>query len=273
MYYFVSSTKILYTENTSLSARYVNTMILFQIHFSSPCQDFSKANRSQTTGKRERADLSLLLIDLIKLTSCSTAVFENVLGIWQRKNVHYMKNIAMEIFKLGYQVRCTVLHACDFGDPQRRPRFFMFISKNTVPLPSLPAKSHGDANSSYLWPYVTIKEALSNVADDDTLPNLKGQTTQLQPGQHGLIRLKPYDVAPTIRAASVKPLHYKHDRCINVREAASIQSFPPWYVFHGSVVSQYRQVGNAVPVELSTAVARSIRQVLLYDYGEDGEEQ
>ena len=107
------------------------------IHWSSPCQDFSQANRAlngtlQVQGKRDRADLSLLLVDFVQLTSCSTAVFENVVGIYQRKNVHYLKNIAKELMKLGYQVRCTILKACDYGDSQKRPRFFMFISKENM---------------------------------------------------------------------------------------------------------------------------------------------
>ena len=78
----------------------------------------------------------------------------------------------------------------------------------------------------------------------------------------------PHDCAPTIRASSVTPFHYSEDRCINVREAACLQSFPVDYEFVGSLVSQYRQVGNAVPVELSTAVAQSVRQILLHEYGD-----
>lgn len=238
------------------------------IHFSSPCQDFSTANRRMANSveenePRERADLSLLLVDLIRKTSCDTAVFENVVGIWSRRSCQYLHTITAEIIKLGYQVQCTVLRACDFGDPQKRPRFFMFIAKNNVPLPLIPSATHGDDLD---WPYVTVKDALSRVSNDDSLPNMEGRRTTLQQGQHGHVRLDGNDVAPTLCAAARTPFHYAEDRLINVREAATLQSFPTWYTFHGSLTSQYRQVGNAVPVQLATAVADSVRNVLIYEY-------
>ena len=236
------------------------------MNFGSPCQDFSSANRSQL-GRTDRADLSLFFVDLICMTSCSTAVFENVVGIWQRKWVHYLKNITKELLRLGYQVRCTVLYACDYGDPQKRPRFFMFVSKNTVPIPSFPSATHG--SDPKLWPYVTVKDAFSRLENEDTLPNMHGKTCGSRPGQHGIARLMPHDVALTLRASAVTPFHYSEDRCINVREAACLQSFPLRYTFHGNLISQYKQIGNAVPVELSTAVAHSIRQVLFYEYEEE----
>ena len=244
------------------------------IHWSSPCQPFSQANRSQNGSQirsqkcLDQAELSPLLVDFVRMTNCSTAVFENVVGIYQRKNVHYLKNTVKELMKLGYQVRCTVLKACDYGDAQKRPRFFMFVSKNNIPLPSIPAPTHGDSN--HLWPYVTVKEALSDVKG--SLPNMEGRVSSVRPGQHGVVRLKPHECAPTVRAGSVTPYHFAEDRCINVREAATLQGFPLDYKFTGGLSSQYRQVGNAVPVCLSTAVAQSVKAVLLYEYAEVDEE-
>lgn len=94
---------------------------------------------------------------------------------------------------------------------------------------------------------------------------------QTQPGTREEVsrffRLAADGYSPTLRAGTdathgkftaVRPIHYKHPRCITVREAARLHSFPDWFQFHPTKWHGFMQIGNAVPPLLAAAVARSI---------------
>eukprot|EP00727_Mastigamoeba_balamuthi_P000925 m51a1_g1083 putative dna (cytosine-5)-methyltransferase (739) ;mRNA; f:25680-28710 len=53
-------------------------------------------------------------------------------------------------------------------------------------------------------------------------------------------------------------LHPSRPRLLTVREYARLQGFPDRWVFHGGLLSQYRQTGNAVPVALARALASTV---------------
>ena len=46
---------------------------------------------------------------------------------------------------------------------------------------------------------------------------------------------------------SPRPIHYRHDRCVTVREMARLHGFPDWFRPHATKWHGARQIGNAVP--------------------------
>jgi DNA (cytosine-5)-methyltransferase 1 len=192
--------------------------------------------------------------------------------------------------KLGYQVRCTKLTALDYGDPQKRERLFIFAAQKAATLPGIPPKTHSNNSTLHQHPYVTVREALygleetnsgdssddgsSSRASGDSLFDSKAAAPNKITGDPQ-VQLHGDSPACTVRA-SKPPMHYDQNRSLTVREAAALQSFPADFRFscgtNNNKATQYRQIGNAVPVEMATAVARSIRQSLLYYYRSEEDE-
>ena len=83
-------------------------------------------------------------------------------------------------------------------------------------------------------------------------------------------RLARHAVGPTLRAGTdrhngsytaARPIHPIADRCITVREAARLHSFPDSFQFHATVWHGFRQIGNAVPPLLAQAVGTSVLEL------------
>lgn len=98
---------------------------------------------------------------------------------------------------------------------------------------------------------------------------------KLAPGERDPItrsvRLQPDGFCPTLRAGTgpekgsfqaVRPIHHRMPRVISPREAARLQSFPDWFVFHPTKWHSFRQLGNSVPPLLAEAILKNIAQIL-----------
>lgn len=92
-------------------------------------------------------------------------------------------------------------------------------------------------------------------------------------------KLDPDGVCNTIRAGtasdhgaftSPRPIHPYSPRCITVREAARLHSYPDWFRFHVTKWHGFRQIGNSVPPLLARAVAAQVHGELAAPIKPDG---
>jgi DNA (cytosine-5)-methyltransferase 1 len=84
-------------------------------------------------------------------------------------------------------------------------------------------------------------------------------------------KLHPDGLSNTLRAGtdgsrgaftSPRPIHYRFNRCITVREMARLHGFPDWFRFHITKWHGARQIGNAVPPPLARVVATQVLKAL-----------
>ena len=76
------------------------------------------------------------------------------------------------------------------------------------------------------------------------------------------LRVTNWDRPSDTITASGPEIHVNKKRRLTARECARLQSFPDDFVFQGSLSSQYRQIGNAVPPLIGKHLANEIKKNL-----------
>jgi len=186
---------------------------------------------------------------------------------------HYLQHMVAALLRMSYQVRVSVLNASSFGDPQHRKRVFLWASREDCMLPKLPLPSYGP---SYRFPFNTSRGALGALEEYQAMQSrASGAISACSNSSHtihnhicpgfsidkGSYALQENEPSRTVLARARPHVHYKLLRYITVREAACLPSFPTTFQFFGSLAKQYSQVGNAVPLCMAIAVARSVAEV------------
>lgn len=121
----------------------------------------------------------------------------------------------------------------------------------------------------------TVRDAIADLPDPEQQPKLAAgiRDHRFQPGArgyHGHTGSPLDEPAKTLKAGDHgvpggENMLLRPDgsiRYFSVRESARLQTFPDSFRFHGSWTETMRQLGNAVPVALSAAVARGMRALL-----------
>ncbi len=247
-----------------------------------PCQAFSIA------GKRlgfddARGTLFYEYARCIKEVRPKMFLAENVKGLLSHDNGRTFQNIISILTGLGYYVQYKVLNAMYYGVGQKRERLFIIGIRNDLdyhfefPRPSGHATTLRevlkDCPESEGAAYGEAKKQILDLVPqggcwvdlpDDVAKDYMGKSYCSGGGRRGIAKRLSWD-EPCL-TLTCSPVQKQTERChpdetrpLTVREYARIQSFPDDWKFCGSLSEQYKQIGNAVPVELARRMGREIR--------------
>ena len=251
-----------------------------------PCQSFSQAG-SRKGLNDPRGDLMLKFADLIDLLQPKIFMIENVKGLLTHNHGQTIQTIITNLNRNDmYNVKYEVLNAVNYDVPQKRERVFIIgvMKKYNVefeyPLGNTKIKTLGD---------ILINVPLSNIAqysDEkkklfDMIPqggcwvnlpielqkSYMGKSFLSGGGKRGILhRLSMSKPSLTILCTPTQKqterCHPLESRPLTLRESARIQTFPDDYTFSGTIASQYKQIGNAVPVQLAYHVGLALKTTL-----------
>lgn len=250
-----------------------------------PCQTFSYAGKKM--GFEDiRGTLFFEFARCVKEVKPKIAIGENVKGLLNHDNGRTLQTMIGVLEELGYNVKYKVLKSQYLNVPQKRERLIIIGVRRDLKIPiSFPKET------DYI---VSLREALFKCpkSDGQEYPEKKKSVMQLIPpggywrdlpidlqkeymgasfymggGKTGMARRLSWD-EPSL-TLTCSPAQKQTERChpeetrpLSVREYARIQTFPDNWKFSGSVAQQYKQIGNAVPVNLGYHLGDMIIKML-----------
>lgn len=265
-----------------------------------PCEAYSSARGEfdETDAKvQEKISLTYTYIQWVGYLQPRFFLFENTKGMTHGTKKHIFHDVLRQLEKQGYRVKHKILNAHEYANAQKRERVFIVGVRNDQdwefefpePVPMEQRKFVRDILDPIGTPFVgkelrpKFKKIMSYVPPGGYWKSLpdhlikevipakqyelysSGQSTS--GGMTGVCRrLHPDRECPTItkdpgqnQTLCVVP---HEDRLLSVSECKRAQGFPEDYEILGDIKDQYTGIGNAVAVEMATALAEQFASCL-----------
>jgi len=258
-----------------------------------PCQAFSYAGKKLGLNDA-RGTLFYEFARVVQEVSPEICIGENVRGLLSHENGKTLQGMISILDEIGYNVvPVQVLKAINFKVPQKRERLILVGIRKDIdvvynyPLPYKKIYNLSDAlKKGELFDcdvpksdgvkYPKSKKTVLDLVPPkgywrdlplDMQKEYMGGSFYLGGGKTGMARRIGWD-EPCL-TLTCSPAQKQTERChpdetrpFTVREYARIQTFPDEWEFDGSIAQQYKQIGNAVPVNLGREIGYSIVKFL-----------
>jgi DNA (cytosine-5)-methyltransferase 1 len=258
-----------------------------------PCQAFSYAGKKLGLADA-RGTLFYEFARVVKEVNPPICIGENVRGLLSHDNGKTLQGMISILDEIGYNVvPVQVLKAINYNVPQKRERLILVGVRKDIDLkyeyPKAQNKIYNlkdalkkgelfDTNvpKSHGAKYPPSKKVVLDLVPQkgywrdlplDIQKEFMGGSFHLGGGKTGIARRIGWD-EPCL-TLTCSPAQKQTERChpdetrpFTVREYARIQTFPDDWCFEGSMAQQYKQIGNAVPVNLGKEVGYSIVKFL-----------
>lgn len=252
-----------------------------------PCQAFSYAGK-KLGFEDTRGTLFHEFARCVKEVNPKMFLAENVRGLLSHDKGRTFSTIINVFEGLGYTLQYKVLNACFYGVGQKRERVVIIGIRNDLT---------DKIKFNYPVPdkeWTTLRTALKDCpeSEGESYSENKKKVMELVPaggcwvdlpsdiakaymkksyysggGRRGMARRIAWD-EPCL-TLTTSPSQKQTERChpdetrpFTVREYARIQSFPDTWEFAGKMSNKYKQIGNAVPVEMARRIGVQIVKTL-----------
>ena len=255
-----------------------------------PCQSYSLAGLRKGL-EDPRGQMIFAVVKNLQRVKPKYFFLENVRGIVSHESFEAILTFLKEV---GYNVSARSLDLSKYGVPQKRHRvLFVGVREDLAISPDVffPQEviqgailrdvlqgirvPFGEENHNLHVSTKVKQHWFSVLREGENLAKLSEDEIRRRETELGLEhkpipktfmgyrRLDGSKIAPTmVFGNTCLPIHPTENRNLSVRECATIQGFPKDFLFKGSISSQYKQVGNAVPPLFSFLLARHIKSVL-----------
>lgn len=250
-----------------------------------PCQAFSYAGK-QLGFEDTRGTLFFEFARIVQDINPKIVLAENVRGLVNHDKGRTLNTMIHVLENIGYRVAWRILRAQYLDVAQKRERLVIIGIRRDLDIPhmfpeeknyivSLREALHQvpiSAGQLYTEKKALIMDKVPEGGYWRDLPEIlqhlhMGASFHLGGGKTGMARRLSWD-EPSL-TLTCNPAQKQTERChpsetrpLTIREYARIQSFPDNWEFLGSVAAQYRQIGNAVPVNLGYHIGIAIRTML-----------